>query len=565
MKVAVLKHTRRKVIWPWAVLITLLLVVAIPIGLTYGLFYDDASKDITLQPAGNANNIGNRIMVDSLDKTVEEHKINAILTENDVDNMIYYGLHDSGWESKIVKKAYVGVVGNRYKFYADISMDFFKTRIRFDTILQENNDRSKFIFTVQEITIGRVGGFKKLSQSVAAPFINENSVNNFLAKTNISIKYDEKNQMFIYDKYDLYADMCRLNSSENVDLYLDIVKTMAKDNETIYNLNNDYFMDATINLEPLVTNDLVTDTPNQKLVEANEVVERCQEPLVKLVSSGAFNPSLIEPRIVFNYLFSGWDATSAEDKVYIEQINMSSIGINDKTAYKGFDLYDPDVSLQDTLVDNAYIDNLVSGNQAINKTVTFLSEETINDYLKGRNIVGYTTLLKRWDGNKYKTNFVTIDNFYCNIYGNDTSRVIEFVAKFNVNGYHTSMTFATSAPEIKVQDRNVYFGIDQIKYGSRDAINMKDDFFTLLSSALKDGDGAMIAVENDHTIRFNLMESLKVIQKNCEDKAKENAGGYQTYDFTNYFVDNNLEYTCLGENRNAVGALQIKLKEGISL
>ncbi len=565
MKVAVLKHTRRKVIWPWAVLITLLLVIAIPIGLTYGLFYDDASKDITIQPAGNANNIGNRITVDSLDGTVEEHKIRALLTENDVDNMIYYGLNDSGWESKIVKKAYVVVAGNRYKFYADISMDFFKTRIRFDTILQENNDRSKFVFRVQEITIGRVGGFKELSKSVAAPFINENSVNNFLAKTNISIKYDEKNQMFIYDKYDLYADMCRLNSSENVDLYLDIVKTMAKDNETVYNFNNDYFMDATINLEPLTTNGLVTDAPNQKLVEAEEVVERCQKPLIKLVEGGTFNPSYIEPRIVFNYLFSGWDATSAEDKVYIEQINMSSIGINDKTAYKGFDLYDENASLQEALVDNAYIDNLVSGNQAINKDVTYLNEDTINNYLKGRNIVGYTTLLKRWNGTHYKANFVTIDNFYCNIYGNDTQRIIEFVAKFNVNGYHTSMTFATSAQEMRVQDRNVYFTIDEIKYGSKDAANMKDDFFKLLSDALRDGDGAMIAVENDHTIRFNLMESLKTIQKDCEDQAKENAGGYQTYDFTNYFIDNNLEYTCLGENRDANGALLIRLKEGISL
>ena len=565
MKVAVLKHTRKKVIWPWAVLITLFLVVAIPIGLTYGLFYDDASKDITLQPAGNANNIGNRITVDSLDETVTEHKIQALLTENDVDNMIYYGLQDSGWESKIVKKAYVNVIGNRYKFYADISMDFFKTRIRFDTILKENTDRSKFIFSVQEITIGRVGGFKELSKSVAAPFINENSVNNFLAKTNISIKYDEKNQMFIYDKYDLYADMCKLNSSENVDLYLDIVKTMAKDNQTIYNLENNYFMDATINLEPLTTNDLVTDAPNQKLVEAEEVVERCQKPLIKLVESGAFNPSLIEPRVVFNYLFSGWDATSAEDKVYIEQINMSSIGINDKTAYKGFDLYDPNVSLQDTFEENAYIDNLVSNNQAINKDVTYLSEDSINEYLKGRNIVGYTTLLKRWNGTHYKANFVTIDNFYCNIFGNNNSRTIEFVAKFNVNGYHTSMTFATSAQEMKVQDKNIYFTIDQIKYGSRDAMNMKEDFFKLLSDALRDGDGAMIAVENDHTIRFNLMESLKTIQKECEDQAKENAGGYQTYDFTNYFVDNNLEYTCLGDNRNATGALLISLKNGISL
>ena len=149
MKVAVLKHTRKKVIWPWAVLITLLLVVAIPVGLVYGLFFDDSTKEVTLQEGQTGQSIGNRVIVDSLDPAPEEHHIHAVVTENDVDNLIHYGLEESHFSSKIVKKAYVRVDKNRYKFYADIDLTYFKTRIRFDTILSESGERYD-VFEVQK-------------------------------------------------------------------------------------------------------------------------------------------------------------------------------------------------------------------------------------------------------------------------------------------------------------------------------------------------------------------------------------------------------------------------------
>ena len=562
MKVAVLKHTRKKVIWPWAVLITLLLVVAIPVGLVYGLFFDDSTKEVTLQEGQTGQSIGNRVIVDSLDPAPEEHHIHAVVTENDVDNLIHYGLEESHFSSKIVKKAYVRVDKNRYKFYADIDLTYFKTRIRFDTILSESGDN--FIFSIQEITIGRVGGFKKISESVAAAFINENSINNFIAKTGLSMKYEEKETRFVYKKVDVVDDMNNLISTKEVDLYLSIVKNMVADNMVTYKLQTDDFLDADIDLVPLTTNGVVDDS--HLLVNAQDVTNQVQKKLITLANAKKYDPNVIDSRIVFQYLFAGWEGTGSEERVLIEPIDMSLIGITDKTAYKGFDLVDNTYSLQDVLDDSVNVEYLVSKNSSINKKVSTLKESEINKYLASRNIVGYTTLLSRWDGTAYKANYITIDNFYCNLYTGQIEGVVrpisEFVAKININGYHTSMTITSYAGDDMAQGKDMVYTISDVKYGTAGAENMKKDIISILSSSLNEGDGVMVAIGADNTVRFRFEQNLATTEQRCEQQVYENTG--HEYDFATYFKPNNLNFVATGMSRSDDGAIYVSLTEGIN-
>ena len=566
MKVAVLKHTRKTVIWPWAVLITLLLVIASPIGLVYGLFYDDSTKTIALQEGMTADSLGNRITVDSLDKTKETHYMEAVVTENDVDNLIHYGLEQSGFESKIFSKAYVNVDGNRYKFYADIDLEFFKTRIRFDTLLGESADHKDFVFSVQEITIGRMGGFKKLAESPSAAFVTENSVNNFLEKTGLSIHYEEKNTRFVYSKIDAFKDMHHLkqSQSENIDLYLSIINNMIDDNLVQYDFHGPDFINAKLNLEILANNSIVDDS--HMLVNPDEVTTVCKSKLLILINNHKFDENEVDPTVVFQYLFSGWNGLSPENKVLIEGIDMSLIGIENKYAYQGFGLVDPSFSLQTQLNNSINVDNLISKNSTRNKKVSTLKESEINHYLAGRNVVGYTTMLSRWNGNYYKANYITIDNFYCNLYNatieGQEKAVAEFVAKINVNGYHTSFTMVSYAGEDAQQGKSLVYTIADTKYGNADGTSMKKDILNILAKALNDGDQAMVAIENDDTIRFNFDQNLDYTQHACEDKVLENTG--HQYDFVSYFVDNNINIHTTGSSRSDDGTIYVTLTQGIN-
>ena len=563
MKVAVLKRYKQKVVWPWAILITLLLVIAIPIGLVYGLFYDNSTKNVYLQPEMTADTLGNRVLVDSLDQTADTHNIDLVVTENDVDNLIHYGLEKSNYSSKLVKKSYVHVYGNRYQFFADIDLTYFKTRIRFDTLLGESEDHQDFIFAVQDITIGRMSGYKEISKSAAGAFINENSVNHFLSKTGLSMKYEEKNMRFVYHKIDALKDMATMVKTEGTDLYYVIMKNMIADNLVEYDFHADDFINAKLDCSMMRSNSLVTDDTSHMRVSAEQVTTRCRDKLVKLVNDRAFDPELVNPAIVFQYLFAGWNAISPESKAIIEDINMGAIGITNKTQYQGFNLYHASNSLQSRLNNSVNVNNLVSKNSSINKRVSTIKESEINRYLAGTGVVGYTTVLGRYkEDGKYKANYVTIDNFYCNLYTESTRAIAEFVCKLNINGYHTSMTISSKAVGASARSgKSIIYTIDEVKYGAAGGEHMQSDILALLSDALEKGDGAMVAIEADNTIRFNFEQNLDYTCEACEDKVYENTG--YRYSFTNYFKDSNIKFNTTGSSRSDDGTIYVSLVQGI--
>lgn len=564
MKIAVLKHTRTKVIWPWAVLITILLVIAIPIGLVYGFFYDTSTKDVYLQPGMTSETLGNRVLVDSVDKTKDTHYLEMTVTENDVDNLIHYGLEKSTYSSKLVKKSYVHVYGNRYQFFADIDLSYFKTRVKFDTLLGESEDHQDFIFNVQEIVVGRVGGYSEISKSPIGAFINENNVNHFLTKTGLSMKYEEKNKRFVYHKIDSIKDMSLMLKTEGTNLYSTIMGNMIEDNLVQYDFHADDFINAKLDCSIMQSNNLVTDDSAHLKVRPEQVTTRCRDKLVTLVNQQAFNPEEINPAVVFQFLFAGWNAITAENRALIENINMSSIGINNKTLYEGFGLYSPDYALQTRLNDSVNVNNLVSKNSSINKKVSTLRESEINRYLAGTGIVGYTTVIDRYkDDGKYKANYITIDNFYCNLYNESGSRpVAEFVCKLNINGYHTSMTISSKAVGASAkQGKSIIYTIEEVKYGSASGDNMKADILALLAQALERGDGAMVAIETDDTIRFNFEQNLDYTKEACEDKVYEITGYHHS--FSSYFTDSNINFNTTGSSRSDDGTIYVSLIQGI--
>ena len=85
MQVATLKKPKKKAkAWPWVLLSLFLAFVILPIALVYGIFYDAGTKKVTYDEEINLKEVGNRIIVDSIDNTVETAKMGLSITEHDM-------------------------------------------------------------------------------------------------------------------------------------------------------------------------------------------------------------------------------------------------------------------------------------------------------------------------------------------------------------------------------------------------------------------------------------------------------------------------------------------------
>ena len=134
MKVAILKNPpRRRIIWPWVLLVSFLLFTVAPLAVGYVVFQDSNTKRVELQPNFSMSEMGKRIGVDSLDKAEEEEKISMFVSENDMDNILESALNKVGIKSQFVKKAYVDIKGRKYTFYIDLDAYVMKSRIKLIT------------------------------------------------------------------------------------------------------------------------------------------------------------------------------------------------------------------------------------------------------------------------------------------------------------------------------------------------------------------------------------------------------------------------------------------------
>ena len=562
MKVAVSKKPQKKRRWPF-VLLLVIAVLVLPIAALFIFVYDANTKQLNIPENETVENISNNITVDSLDSAPTDHKLNFVVTGKDMDAIIDCALRDAGAKGGVVKKAYVYVHENRYAFYVDLDLRVFKTRIKFDTLLEETSDKMSFVFSIRDITIGRVSGFKNISTSFLGAFVNTSSINSFIKKIGLSAKYSGEDLSFTYNKIDLIDDIVKFTNNGTIDLYNDVLETIIRDQIFYFNLKTQNFAEGIANLEPFHENMYVTDYVGQIKVQPSQVGERCRDKMVQLVNEHKFDINEISPATVFKFLFAGYNNITAQEREHIDTIDMSSIGITNKANYKGFDLVKPEYELHEQLTQSVNVDNLISKDPTINKNVCRLSETGLNNYLESRNVVGYTSLLFKWEGDQYKANFITIDNLYCNFF-HSTDKVAEFVCKININGYHTALTFTSKTIEEEQEQYKMIFKVQRVDYGAVQAQVLEHSFFELLHQALLDSDETMSAInvdETNHSIIFNFNTILQETRARCEQKIYEEHG--TAVNLSTYFQNSNLEYKIYGDSRITDSSIVVAMVNGI--
>lgn len=562
MKVATLKNPpKRKVRWPWILAIVLVTIILLPIILVYALFYDANTKKVTLQDNATLSNVGNRIIVDSLDYSKSEEKIKILVEENDIDTILNLALEKYAANNKFVKKAYMYVKGTAYNFYIDLDAYVLKSRLKISTNLKLSDDNKSFIFEIKDVGLGRVGGIQKVGKSLTDKFLNQDTVNDFIASSGLNITFDQENFALVYEKKNLMKDLSKLTTDKDVGLYFDVIDTMLNDDKIVFNLASNYFAEGIIDLAKMQTNDLVTDDDNHIKVVSSDV-ENLRDKLVTLIDGGYVDPEVHDLDTIFTFLFNGYDALNEENKSIISAIDFSYADIDDVETYKGFDLNHAEARLFERMKESVNISEITNKTlpEETRKKLCTLTEQDINDYIAGRNIVGYTSLLHRQTDSGYKVNYITVDNFYMNIYKNsDDENVAEMVCKIDVNGYPTSLTFSTIMPENGFNNNKLTFAVKEMYFGESNAENLKDEFFTIIYDALSasDSDKALIADKENYTIAVDFSEIMAYTQQKVEEEV-ENIKGYHI-DLSNYFVMDNLTFTISGEDREAEGEMQLNL------
>lgn len=570
MLVAVEKYPRKRKKWPWVVLVLLILPIFPVVGFYY-LVHDENTKQIKVQENFTMESFGNRVLVDSLDPAKEKEKLSLSVTENDMDNILMHVLKQASAVNAFVRKAYVIINGKQYKFYVDIDAVLIKTRLIINTELIDDVEHDRFVFQVKDINMGKIGGLRNVSNSVIGRFINQDNINAFLASSGMSLTYSKEDHALFYNKSDLIKDMSSMASGSSDSLYMTVVESLFDEKVFSFNPNTNNFIDADVDLKKLEKNELVTDTPEQIVLTPDKVGTNVRDKLVTLINDKAVEPG-DQMNLAFKYLFHGYEHISEEEKGKVLSIDFSSIGMADQDAikaYKGFSdvLNDGDTDLVKKMEEKIVVANLLlkdselgPGEEEKNKYLCSLDENDINGYVKGRNVVGYTSLLHRQAENTYKVNYITIDNFYTNVY-RDEKDTAEFVAKVNINGCHTSLTFSSAVHDV-ITDNNMIFNIDQVKYGEIGAEKMKKELLKIIQDALQGGDKSISADMDKSQFAFNFDSIIAKAKEKIKAGLDEKHIPYTEEQIDNAFVDNIL-ISNYGEDRDAIGGIKLTLRESV--
>ncbi len=567
MQVAVSKvPAKKKSKVGWILLVIFLVLVVGPIALVYILFYDGATKNININNETDIKEIGNRLVVDSLDYAPVEKMIDVKITDNDVDNLLRLAMKSIPNNVPFVKKAYVVVSDNRYLFYVDVDAGIFKTRAKVTTTMEISPDNEKFVFKIKDVSLGRVDGLLSVGKSFIKKYVTYEKIDQILAGTQTDLSFDREQYAIVYPKTSLLTDLGRLAGSESMGLYFDVLQTMVRDNMMEFKFRDNNVIEGVVDLEHLSTNDLVTDDPGTQIRIRPEQVQEKRDMLVSLIEHGDIDPTNDDLLFdAFDYLFGGWKSLNESQKNNLNPIDFSYVDIDDKEAYEGFGLYDAEAKLIDKMKDT------VDAQKLINKTLDprykelcTLDEGMINEYISSKNIVGYTSLLHRDTPEGYKVNYITIENFYMNIYKNSlNNNIAELVCKIDVNGYPTSLTFDTQMSNGGFTDNKLVFEVKDIKFGLSDANNLKEEFFGIISEVLNNqGDDSLTMNAENYTISVDFTNIMNYACEEAENAVETYTGTH--YDLETYFAMSNLTFEIIGTSREDNGKMKLSLIEPVN-
>ena len=494
-----------------SLLATFGILVVLPVTAIYGFFYDTTENPVTYDRTYEPANFFTDIFSNAVDNTKTTHKIEAKVTQQDLNNFLYATLiKNENFPNQLLDQVYMEVEGDNYIFNVSVTpASFFSTKLKLYTKLSfelDSDGDEAFIFTITNCKIARVGKLDNLAVKIAKNYISDEELQDYVNKAGVNVKVSLEQKKISYKEKDLIKDIDKFVStdSKNANLLINVITNFLEKDYVSFDFHNE--VDIYADLEPFAENKygLLDDTKSQNLD-----LDRFSQALPDLYAKGIIDPEHYNQ--VFKYFVYGYDEMDSDTKTYLDDKNFTSvIGTTPNNLYKGTIQTDHKDLLE--VIDantTAYNDIVYNGK----KEISFMTEEQANQYIAGSGFIGYTYLLTNHD--KSDVNYIVIDNFYCNLFREDSVGYFPIVAGLNFNGYETSIAFDMREEPTLCSGYRMGFKVENIYFGEYKTEDTLTDFlFKLMSDSLAN-DKTLIIDYDARTICVDFTEALSADTKSA--------------------------------------------------
>ena len=458
-------------------LLTLVVLIILPIALLFIFVFDTGKMAVTYDDNFTQEAMSKKLVVDSLDNTVTDKKVEFSISEQDINNYIHAAIKDNTLLNKYLTQLAIDIKEDSYILNVSGKAWFFETRAKLtttlskETVVSADGEKEAFVLTVKKMTLGRLTKLKEVISFFLSRFINNETID---ALTNsIHLHSDLKNsKLFIYTS-DLREMINKgiSGGSGTSDFYFSFINDFLDLNLINIDFYGGESLNIDVNLERLTGNDydaslgenvyypMNYDATTTKLLingeEKKLSLDVIREALVYLMNQPNPTVNMSNINLVSAFLFNGYNGTNV-----VNGVDLSPIGITVPETYRGFNLVTSEDI--DTILANA-ISTFDGYSMSLNSfDIAKLKESEINLFMKAQSALGHKFFLQREvsDGQN-KINYIALDNAYMNLYGD--AAIIS--VGLNINGLETWTTLKmdadlanTDTHKLVYKPGNLYFG-----------------------------------------------------------------------------------------------------------
>lgn len=487
--------------------ISLVVAIVLPISLAFILFFDNSKNPKEYQKV-DLNNYFKDVLVSSLNDTKDTKKINISINEQDINNLLHSTLtKENGIPTDVISQIYIDIKDDQYIFNLGVRVTGFATKIKLYTELKAEKIEGEdyYTFAIKNCKIGRTSNLTNIAFKIVSNYVSNEDIKNALEKNGLHMEVNLKEGFIKYKEADILNDInAFVNKNDSNNLLFSIMDDFLKLDYLTLDFNSK--ISASIDLVPF------QNDPNGFLTKEKEQNLSLDESISKLKT--LYANGIIESEKfsnVYQYFIYGYNNSDDETKAYLSTKDLSSIGISNVQDYEGI-IKKENKPLSEIIGDKVQLSDLLNPDG-----FTFMSEDEANEYIAGKGFIGYSYLL--CNSTNEIINYITVDNYYCNIFNKNDIGYLSIVAGINFNGCETYVIYSlknTSSDKYKMtfSTENIFFG----QYNSND--NLGDFLFNLMASSLE-GDSTIKIDYASRNITIDFESSFSQEVKDAIDAAGE--------------------------------------------
>ena len=545
-------------------LITLVVLIILPIALLFIFVFDTGKMAVNYDETFSAETMAKNLVVDSLDHTKENKKVEFSISEADINNYIHAAIKDNDKLNEYLTQLALDIKEDSYVLNISGKAWFFETRAKMhttitkETVASFDGEKEAFVLTVNKMTLGRLTKLKEVISFFLSRYINDSTIDALTAA--IHLHSDLKNsKLFIYTE-DL-RDMINKGvsgGSGTSDFYFSFINDFLDLNLVNIDFYGGESLSIDVNLERLTGNDydaslgenvyypMNYDATTTKLM-INGEEKKLSLDVIRDACVSLMNQQLItmnDINSVSDYLFNGYNGSNAPSA------NLTSIGIPVKETYKGFNLVTSENI--DDLFKNA-ISTFDGYSMSLNSfDIAKLKESEINLFMKTQSALGHKFFLQREVADSQnKINYVALDNAYMNLYG-DTAIIS---VGLNINGLETWTTLKMVADTTNTDAHKLVFKPDALYFGkASENLTVSDETKKVIYETLAEAvDQSSFKFERDGKMTISF-DSLFDAAVNSIDTSNPIMAEYKT------FLQNSADISVVVEGDNVTDNSTVKIQ-----